>query len=204
VAVTRQAAAWFAVLALTLAAPARGEDWIVDAGASAASFRVRLFALLPLGGGFSHFAGRIRVDHARRNARVDATLDADSVVMPNPDHTVWVRSAEFFDAANHPTIRFRSHRFPLARLVDGGEIEGSLTLRGQTHGVVFAIEPARCNVDDDDACAVKVVGAIRRSDFGMNARRGAVSDRVTLRFNIVARRAVPGTPATPRGWEPGR
>lgn len=182
-------AAGAAAIALLLAAPLRAEDWTIDPQQSAASFRVRLFALLPLGGGFSHFGGSIRVDRARHTARVEATLDTDSVVMPNPDHTLWVRSPEFFDAARYPTIRFRSRAFPLERLAEGGEIDGRLTLRGQTRAVRFSIEPTRCDMAGDAACAVEVVGAIKRSAFGMKTRR-AVSDRVTLRFTIVARRAV--------------
>ena len=182
------ALAWFATLVLLVAGPVRGEDWTIDARASAATFRVRLFGLLPLGGGFSDLAGSIRVDRAAGQARVDATLDATSAVMPNPSHTLWVRGEEFFDVERYPEIRFRSKAFPLAVLTDGGDIAGRLTVRARTKRVTFTIEPAQCDVSGDAACSVEVVGSIRRGDFGMETRRGTLSDRVTLRFTIVARR----------------
>ena len=183
-------AAWACAIALLLhAGTAQAERWTIDPRDSSAGFRVRLFALLPLRGGFGAFAGSIEIDRRGRRARVDARIDASSVVMPNPSHTDWVKSAEFFDVATHPEIRFRSAGFPLAGLVDGGALDGSLSLRGRTRGVRFVVAPGQCAVDGAETCTVVVRGNIRRSDFGMSARRGAVSDTVALDLRIVAHRA---------------
>ncbi len=183
-------AAWACAIALLIhAAAAQAERWTIDPRDSSAGFRVRQFALLPLRGGFGAFAGSIEIDRRARRARVDARIDASSVVMPNPSHTDWVKSAEFFDVAAHPEIRFESSEFTLAVLVDGGELDGSLSLRGQTRGVRFKVEPGQCAVDGAETCTVVVRGSIRRSDYGMNARRGAVSDTVGLDLRIVAHRA---------------
>lgn len=182
-------AAWAcAILLLLHAAAAQAERWTIDPRDSSAGFRVRLFALLPLGGGFGAFTGTIDLDRRARRAQVDARIDASSVVMPNPSNTDWVKSAEFFDVANHPEIRFRSDEFPLAVLVDGGELPGRLTLRGETHAVRFTVEPGLCAVDGSDTCTVVVGGKVRRSDFGMSTRRGTISDTVTLDLRIVAHR----------------
>lgn len=183
-------AAWACALVLLVqAATAQAERWTIEPHDSSAGFRVRLFALLPLRGGFGAFSGAIEIDRRARRARVDARIDAASVVMPNPSHTDWVKSAEFFDVATYPEIRFRSSEFPLAVLVDGGELDGSLSLRGQTRAVRFKVEPGQCAVDGAETCTVVVRGNVRRSDFGMNARRGAVSDTVGLDLRIVAHRA---------------
>jgi len=182
-------AAWAcAILLLLHAAAAQAERWTIDPRDSSAGFRVRLFALVPLGGGFGAFTGTIDLDRRARRAQVDARIDASSVVMPNPANTDWVKSAEFFDVANHPEIRFRSDEFPLAVLVDGGELPGRLSLRGETRAVRFTIEPGQCAVDGSDTCTVVVGGKVRRSDFGMSTRRGAISDTVTLDLRIVAHR----------------
>ena len=138
-------AAWACAIALLFhAGTAQAERWTIDPRDSSAGFRVRLFALLPLRGGFGAFAGSIEIDRRGRRARVDARIDASSVVMPNPSHTDWVKSAEFFDVATHPEIRFRSAEFPLAVLVDGGALDGSLSLRGRTRGVRFVVAPGQC------------------------------------------------------------
>jgi polyisoprenoid-binding protein YceI len=184
-----RAAVLCASLALFCAASVRAEDterWALNRDASQVGFRVRLFALLPLSGWFGDLHGGIDVDRKAGTARVEATVRAASVIMPNPDHAQWVRSTEFFDAEHYPEIEFRSVAFPLATLADGGEIDGSLWLRGQSRAVRFEVEPVACALDDLAHCVVDVRGAIRRAEFGMTARRGTVSDRVALNLRIAA------------------
>ena len=121
-----------------------------------------------------------------RTLGVDAKVRAASVIMANPDHAQWVRSAEFFDVERHPEIEFRSAPFTLAILTGGGEIDGTLRLRGHTRDVRFEVEPVSCALEDLAHCVVDVSGAVRRAEFGMTARRGTVSDRVALNLRIAA------------------
>jgi polyisoprenoid-binding protein YceI len=179
--------AGLALLGVGTAARAEAtERWELDRDASQVGFRVRLFALLPLSGWFGDLHGGIDLDRTTGSVRVDAKVHAASVIMANPDHAQWVRSAEFFDVENHPEIEFRSAPFALEILTEGGEIDGTLRLRGQTRDVRFEVEPASCTLADLAHCVVDVRGAIRRAEFGMIARRGTVSDRVALTLRIVA------------------
>jgi polyisoprenoid-binding protein YceI len=174
--------------ATTPAAPGPAEVWQIMREETAATFRVRLFAIMPLNGRFADVQGTVTLDRARGEAQVSAVIGADSIEMNDPDNTEWVRSAEFFDSARYPQIRFESAPFPLGTLQTGGELNGELSLRGRTEPVAFEVEPGTCGTPAAERCEVEVEGAIRRSVFGMLARRGAVSDRVQLRFKIVARR----------------
>lgn len=193
---TGRFAAAIAVLLAGVAAAATGpgeapapETWRIDAANSEAGFRVRLFKVLPLAGRFERLGGSITIDRARGQGRVDATLHADSVRMPNPAHDGWVRSDEFFAAAAHPQIRFRSAPFALDLLEAGGELAGVLTLRGITRDVSFAVEPSHCEPRRDARCTIEVRGQVSRSAFGMASRPGTVSDRVFLRLLVSAARA---------------
>ena len=174
--------------------------WRIEARESRVQFWVRLFGLVPLTGYFPSIDGAILVDAAADRARVEADVAAGAVRMTRDAHTQWARSPEFFDAASHPTIRFESDAFPLARLATGGAIQGRLSLRGKTRPVAFRIERARCDgiaaprpetVVDSRRCRVELAGAIDRSEFGMRTRGGTVGNRVRLRFHI-ATRAVAG------------
>ncbi|HET9483905.1 MAG TPA: YceI family protein [Xanthomonadales bacterium] len=174
------------------AATAAQERWRIVARDSHAQFWVRLFGVVPLTGSFPSIDGAISIDRAADRARVEADVAAASVRMRRPNHTAWARSAEFFDAKRHPTIRFESQPFPLSRLEGGGAIEGRLTLRGVTRPVAFSIQRTRCvGIDarsgaDRRHCVVQLAGTIDRAAFGMRTRGATVANRVTLRFHIEA------------------
>lgn len=171
-----------------LALPLHAEEiWRIDPEPSAGRFRVWVFATFPVSGRFDDVTGRVAIDRARGTARIEAAIDARTVELRSARQTRWARSEEFFDAARHPHIRFASQPLPLARLARGGMLDGSLDLRGARREVHFRIAPSSCGkAEQATRCTVEVEGSIQRSEFGMSARRGAVSDRVSLHFSIVA------------------
>ncbi|HET7845336.1 MAG TPA: YceI family protein [Xanthomonadales bacterium] len=190
-----------ALIGLLGAATAYGADerWAIVAKESSAAFRVRVLGIMPLAGAFAPPSGAIVIDRDAHTGSVEAVIRAATVTMSNPDNAAWARSPEFFDAEHHPEIRFRSDRFPLALLADGGELRGTLELRGHSETVTFEVEPGgRCDLDVEEQggeaeptprggrCEVVARGSIQRSVFGMTSRR-AVSDRVTLRLRVVGR-----------------
>lgn len=169
------------------AEPASGPvRWTIRGAQSSAQFRIRLLGIVPMSGEFTQLRGEIAFDAARGELRVDAWLPSGEVRMDNESHAAWARSAEFFDAANHPTIHFRSRPLPLSVLRDGGAIDGNLTLRGVTRAVGLKVERGACDFARDRECTLEVYGQVRRTDFGMAARRATVGDWVSLRLRIVA------------------
>ena len=119
--------------------------------------------------------------------QVIAHIQTASTSMQSSSDAALLKSQAYFDAAHFPEIIFQSTSFPIATLRNGGEISGKLTLRGISQpqifklttkacGREFALEPWRCGFD--------VVGTLHRSEFGMKARRGIVSDEVELTLSI--------------------
>ncbi len=157
----------------------------LDPANSHVDFRVRLMWLLRVGGRFGAVRGSVRVDHFRNQVSVDAHIAVDTVSMDNASVEAWIKSPEFFDAAHYPMIDFASDPFPKARLRDGGEIPGTLTLRGVEHPVRFQLQPADCDRPAYD-CPFEVAGTVPRSAFGMRSRHGTLSDRVELRLSVRA------------------
>lgn len=174
-------AALAGLLLVTL--PVRAETLLIDTDASRASFEVRVLLVKRIDGDFQRVEGVIQRDRAAGRFDVDVRVAADSVRMDKPGHADWARSADFFDTARHPWIQFRAEGLPEAMLQEGGEIDGRLTLRGVTRPVRFRLEPSECPRPGVD-CAVRAEGAVQRGDFGMDARRIVLGDRVQLDFAI--------------------
>jgi len=180
-------AAWLPLLfALLLLPPAAASaaDYRIDSARSHAEFSVRLLWVRQIAGRFTHIVGDVTLNPLRDMAVVQATVDVDSVAMSSARLRRWVLDPEFFDARRFPSIRFVSAPLAVGALDQGGALPGWLTLRGVTRPVQFRLEPASCTLRRDTVCRIEVRGQIRRSDYGMNAHRTAVSDNVDLGLMI--------------------
>ncbi|HEV7489705.1 MAG TPA: YceI family protein [Rhodanobacteraceae bacterium] len=181
----------FLLIALAFVAHvARADDSTMDHVAldserSHAEFGVKVMWLLTVHGHFGKVSGDVDVDRFRNFASVNARIDANAVEMGTKSYSEWVKSDEFFDVAHYPEIRFVSESFPLQRLRHGGELSGTLTIRGTDQPATFDLEPSECEHPAYE-CPIVVTGSIRRSAFGMRSRRGALSDKVDLHFEVFA------------------
>ena len=180
---------WFAVAAAPLAAAAAAAPQVLalDAARSRATFEVRLLYLIGLHGEFGSVHGSLNLDRASDAATVEAMIDTNAVHMRSHRYENWTKSAEFFDAQHFPQIHFASDPFPVMRLTQGGPISGTLTIRGTSKPATFEIDSTECKSPLTGECAVEAAGTIRRSDFGMRSRRGALSDKVDLNLTIFVR-----------------
>ncbi|NCT67635.1 MAG: YceI family protein [Rhodanobacteraceae bacterium] len=186
-AVTAPALALLLGLLAGAAGADEAEDAVVqlDATRSQVGFRVKFMWLINVEGEFAQVHGTVRRDRFRNLLRVDARIDVDSVDMDSPRYEEWAKSPAFFDMARHPRIEFASDPFPAVRLRSGGELGGTLTLRGVSQPVAFRLLPSSCERPAFD-CAIEVRGAIRRSAFALGARHGALGDKVDLSFDVYA------------------
>ena len=168
----------------------------LDPARSSAEFEVKVLWLIGVHGRFGQVHGSIRVDAEHMHASADARIAVGTITMRNHSYEEWLKSPEFFDAAAHPEILFASRAFALETLRKGGEVSGSLTIRGIERPIALQIDPSACPEAVAIDCPVQARGSIRRSEFGMHTRRGSVSDKVELQFSIYLA-AAPAAPATP-------
>lgn len=191
-------AAW--VLALLLpglalaAAPAPDlQTRPIDPARSQAQFSVRKLWFAHERGTFPDLHGTLRRTETPDGGdfvTVDATLDVAELEMDDPDHRARALGPDFFDQASYPWIRFDSNPFPLAELVTGGAVSGTLALHGERQPVTLTLQASTCPAEPL-ACVIRVRGTIERSKFGMRGLRGVLSDRVELRLRIVLSDAAP-------------
>jgi polyisoprenoid-binding protein YceI len=166
------------------AAAADREILALDPARTLAEFEVRVMWLIGVHGRFGAVRGTIDIDHFHDSASVDARIDVNDVHMRSASNEAWVKSAEFFDAEHYPQIQFVSDSFSLSWLKSGGQIDGVLTIRGVTRRARFDLAASECPDAIARTCPTEAEGTIRRSDFGMHSRRGALSDKVQLNFSI--------------------
>lgn len=115
-------------------------QWKIDPAHSAAHFSVRHLMISNVRGEFTKMTGHAVIDPANlANSTVEVEIDANSVNTREPQRDDHLRSPDFFDVANYPTLSFRSTQIKST----GGEdlkITGDLTIRGVTKEITFDAE----------------------------------------------------------------
>lgn len=144
-------------------------QWNLDVAHTGINFSVRHMMVTTVRGSFQSFSGTIDFDPANPSAgSVEVTIDANSINTGANDRDNHLRSADFFDVANHPNMTFKSTKVEVTG--DGmGKIYGDLTIRGTTRPVVLETEFLGENTNPWGA---KVIGfnattKINREEFGL-------------------------------------
>lgn len=168
----------------------------VDPAHSEIAFSVRHLGLSTVRGVFTESDAVIVVpDAGLSEMQAEATIQAASVNTNEADRDTHLRSADFFDADNHPTITFTDLNVVS---VDGSEftLEGDLTIRGVTKPVTLEGEYLGTAVDPwgNQRVGLAAEGTIDRTEFGLNwndvleAGGFLVGDEVTIALDIQALR----------------
>ncbi|MGZ4179463.1 MAG: YceI family protein [Solirubrobacteraceae bacterium] len=88
--------------------PIASTRWRLDPTASTAQFRVPHFwGLVTVKGHFANVDGWLELDHDG-TGQLELTIDTTSLTTGNSSRDRHLRSADFFDADQHPQVRFRS------------------------------------------------------------------------------------------------
>lgn len=186
-------AAAIAAVAVWLQSAVAGELQL-DRERSRVGFSIPVLWLFEREGDFADLALTVQIDEQTDRVDIDARIGVASARMDNPADVVTLKSADYFDAANHPYIVFQALDVPGTLLRSGGELAGELTLRGITRPVRFQLAPDPCApVPASGYCPFEVLGRIYRHDFGMSARRGILGDEVSVSIRLVPAR-IPADP----------
>lgn len=144
--------------------------WNFDPAHSTISFSVRHMMVTTVRGTFSDFSGTLNFDAANPAASsVEANINIASVNTGVADRDNHLRSADFFDAANFPTMTFKSTGLTLSD-DSNGVLVGELTIHGTTKTVSINVEFLGENLNPfDQSKRVGFSGTtkINREDFGL-------------------------------------
>jgi len=177
--------ALLAAFALVLAAPAARADrkpYVFDKAHSEINF-VAEALLLSAHGFFGTFDGQVQIDADNlENSTLTLTIEAASINTRNDRRDNHLRSADFFDAANHAQIIFVSKK--ISR-VDAQNllIEGDITIRGVTRPLQI---PTRVVFLREGRGRFKGEFKISRKEFNVSydSRMNPIEDIVAVQFDF--------------------
>jgi polyisoprenoid-binding protein YceI len=114
--------------------------WEIDPAHSEAIFSVKHAMVTTVRGHFNVISGHVHIDEQHpENSWVDAQVDATSVDTRNDYRDGHLKSPDFFDVANYPTLTFKSTKVE-PRGDNEYNVYGDLTMRGVTRPIVFKAE----------------------------------------------------------------
>jgi polyisoprenoid-binding protein YceI len=167
--------------------------WTLDPIHTTVGFSVRHLMITNVHGVFEKVAGTVHYDAARpESSSIEVTIQAESIHTREATRDGHLRSPDFLDAANHPTLTFQSTH------VRGGtagalEIDGALTIRGTTRPITVHVGEVTSEHPDFQGkprIGASATAKLRRSDFGMTFNKVleaggiGIGDEVTISLDV--------------------
>ena len=167
-------------------------QWNIDGSHSAAEFAVKHLMLSTVKGRFKAFSGsgETAADGTLKSA--EFVIDVASIDTNELKRDAHLRSPDFFDAATHPSLTFRS-----TKIVQKGTdvtITGDLTIRGVTKPVTLTGEFTASRKDPwgNSRSGLEVHAKISRKEWGLTWNQAletggfVVSDEVKVAVDVEA------------------
>ncbi|WP_153505053.1 YceI family protein [Cumulibacter manganitolerans] len=164
----------------------------IDTTHSHVGFSVRHMMVSKVRGVFKEFSGAITVAENIEDSTVQASIVASSVDTGNSQRDGHLQSADFFDAASHQTLEFRSTKVT----ADGGDwkVTGDLTVNGVTRPVVLDVTFGGAGSDGQGGqkAGFEAKTEINRKDFNVNFNAPmegggvVVGDKIAISLDIEA------------------
>ena len=178
-----------ALLASLFAVPVWAADnYTIDSRHTWPVFEVNHMGFSTQRGRFNKSSGKIVLDAAAKKGSVELVIETASLDMGLDKWDEHMKSDEFFNVAQFPTMRFVSDKL----VFDGDKVvaaEGSFTLLGVTKPLTLTVSNFRCAMHPmakKPACGADISATLKRSEFGMAKYVPMVSDEVRISSPIEA------------------
>ena len=160
--------------------------WTVDAAHSEVGFVARHLMVTKVRGQFKEFEGTVKVGDDIRDSQVTAVAQLASIDTGSADRDAHLRSADFFDVENNPTMSFTSTE------VTEDALKGDLTIKGVTKPVEFELDFGGLATDPwgNQKAGFEATAEINRKDWGLEwnvALEGGgvlVSEKIKITLDV--------------------
>jgi polyisoprenoid-binding protein YceI len=178
--------------------------YTIDGAHSRIGFAVKHMVISTVRGKFNEFTSTVTVNEEQpEEAQIEVQINADSVDTSVQMRDDDLRSVNFFDVANYPSISFKSTQIePLG----GSEyrIVGDLTIHGTTKSIAVTgvVEGPTKDPWGNDRVGVELVGRLNRKEFGLTYSAAletgglVVADEVRLEIDAEYTKVPVGAAAT--------
>ncbi len=142
--------------------------WVIDPTHSEISFKVKHLVISTVTGYFKKFEGEASTDVEKfEGAKVSFKAAIDSIDTNQGDRDAHLKSADFFDAENHPHLVFENGEL----IGSNGDykLTGDLTIRGNTKKTTLDVDFGGVAGDPygQTKAGFELSGKISRKEFGL-------------------------------------
>jgi polyisoprenoid-binding protein YceI len=161
-----------------------GDSFVVDPVHSSVSFQIQHFGISYVHGRFNKVKGEFTIDKDDASKSIlSLTIEADSVDTNNEGRDKHLKSADFFNVKQFPTLVFKSKS--LKAVKDGYDVTGDLTMHGETKEISFKLNGGK----EMEMKGQKRIGywadlILKRSEFGMKNMLEGIGDNVYISVGV--------------------
>lgn len=163
------------------------DSYTIDPQHTFPNFSISHLGFSTMHGRFDETSGKLDFDPAKKTGSVEITINAKSVNTGYEKRDNHLRSPDFLNTAEHPTITFKSTKASFASST--GKVEGMLTMAGATKPVTLNVTSFKCGVhpmSKKNVCGFDAETTIKRSEFGVNYGIPGIGDDMKLVFEVEA------------------
>ena len=153
----------------TTTTPSGVTTWSIDASHTEVGFAVRHLMISTVRGRFAGVAGSVSLDEGNpRNSRLDVTIDVNSIDTRQEQRDAHLRSSDFFDVAQFPTMRFVGSKIE-GDITGDFTVGGELTIRGVTRPITLEATSEGRGPDPwgSERAGFSAKAKINRQEFGL-------------------------------------
>jgi polyisoprenoid-binding protein YceI len=164
--------------------------WAIDPVHSDVSFSVRHMMVSKVRGRFGSFEGQLVTTENPLESSVTASIDLSSIDTNNADRDAHIKSKDFFEVEQYPTMNYRSTA--LRANGDDFVLDGELSLHGITKSVPLKLELGGFGPDayGGQRAGFTATAEISRNDFGIDIAMPldgggvVVGDKISIHLEI--------------------
>jgi polyisoprenoid-binding protein YceI len=181
----------FAALTVSIALPLSAlaaDSYTIDPNHTFPNFTINHLGFSTMHGRFDKTSGAITLDRAAKSGSVEVSIETASVSTGFAKRDDHLKSPDFFNAAEFPSITFKSTAIHFKGDTPAS-VDGNLTISGVTKPVTLTIDAFNCGanpMNKKEECGAAASTQIKRSDFGVKYGVPNIGDDVKLEFEIEA------------------
>lgn len=144
-------------------------QWKIDPTHSEITFKVKHLMITTVTGYFKKFDLEVltATDDFKTASKIEFTADINSIDTNNEQRDTHLKSADFFNAAETPVLKFSGKKYEGNG--DVAKLHGDLTIRNTTKPVVLNVEFGGIVVDPygQTKAGFTVTGKVSRKEYGL-------------------------------------
>jgi polyisoprenoid-binding protein YceI len=170
---------------VVVAVPAQAaEDYTIDGMHAGVTFKISHLGLSWVHGRFNSFTGSFAIDPDAAKCSFAMTIQTESIDTANQKRDEHLRSPDFFNVKQFPTITFKSTA--VKAITKGYEVTGELTMHSVTKPITFALQGGR---KAEFPKGVQRTGfstdlVLKRADFGFDKFAEALGNDVYISISF--------------------